>query len=316
MRVLVVGGAGYIGGAVTDSLLQVGVDFTVYDNLLYKNQYLKPVDFVFGDIRDTAKLSRLLPNFTHVIWLAAIVGDGACTVDPPLTVAVNQESVKWLSENYAGRIIFLSTCSVYGQNDEWLDENAVLKPLSLYAQTKMEAEKYLRGKDSIIFRLGTAYGVSDTYSRIRLDLAVNYMTMNAVHTGSLTVFGGSQWRPFIHVKDIAKCIVMALSQNWTGTFNLATSNIQISKLAEQIAEVTDCRVEHTQRIFADPRNYRVLVDRAKSLGLPLEDTPFDIKFGISEIVSLVKSGRIKDLHYPGYSNERHMVNQLKSEQPA
>lgn len=165
MRVLVV------GGAVTDSLLQAGIDFTVYDNLLYENQYLKPVDFIFGDVRDTAKLIKLLPNFTHVIWLAAIVGDGACQINPPLTVAVNQESVRWLSDNYDGRIIFLSTCSVYGQNDTWLDEDSELKPLSLYAQTKMEAEKYLTGKNALIFRLGTAYGLSDIYSRIRLDLA-------------------------------------------------------------------------------------------------------------------------------------------------
>lgn len=310
MKVLVVGGAGYIGGAVTDYLVQAGIDFTVYDNLLYENQYLKPVDFIFGDVRDTQRLAQILPNYTHVIWLAAIVGDGACQINPPLTVLINQESVKWLANNFSGRIIFLSTCSVYGQNDEWLNEESPLKPLSLYAQTKMEAEKYLIGKDALIFRLGTAYGLADIYARIRLDLAVNYMTMNAVNKGKLTIFGGEQWRPFIHVKDIAKCIGLMLNSTATGIYNLATSNIQITELAKLIAEATGCHTEFAERKFADPRNYRALVDRAKALGLPLVDTPYDVRFGINEIMRLVRSGRIRDLDNSVYSNERHLAAQV------
>lgn len=306
-----VGGAGYIGGAVTDSLIQAGIDFTVYDNLLYEHQYLKPVDFVFGDVRDTNKLSQLLSNFTHVIWLAAIVGDGACTINPPLTVAVNQESVQWLAKNFSGRIVFLSTCSVYGQNDQWLDETSELKPLSLYAQTKLEAEKYLTSENALVFRLGTAYGLGDIYSRIRFDLAVNYMTMNAVNQGSLTVFGGDQWRPFIHVRDIAKCIVMSLDKDWTGIYNLATSNIQIRDLANLIAEITGCEVRYAERQFADPRDYRVLVDQAKKIGLPVDEMPLNVKFGVQEIARLVKSGRIKELGNDIYSNEKYLAKAMQ-----
>ncbi|MDD5638833.1 MAG: NAD-dependent epimerase/dehydratase family protein, partial [Candidatus Pacebacteria bacterium] len=103
-KVLVVGGAGYIGGAVTDILLGKGIPFTVYDNLLYEQQYFKPVDFIYGDVRDTKKLKKLLPNYTHVIWLAAIVGDAACQIKPELTIEINQHSIKWLSKNYNGRI--------------------------------------------------------------------------------------------------------------------------------------------------------------------------------------------------------------------
>lgn len=312
MKVLVVGGAGYIGGAVTDCLMQAGIDFTVYDNLLYENQYLKPVDFIFGDVRDSEKLTRILPNYTHVIWLAAIVGDGACQINPPLTVAINQESVRWIAGKFSGRIIFLSTCSVYGQNDAWLDETSELNPLSLYAQTKMEAEKYLLDKDALIFRLGTAYGLSDIYSRIRLDLAVNYMTMNAINKGELTIFGGDQWRPFIHAKDIAKCIVAGLAQSWTGIYNLATANIQIIELGKMITTATGCRIKQAERRFADPRNYRVKIERASALGLPLDHTPYDIAFGIDEISRLVRSGRIKDLDNSVYSNERHMVTQVQN----
>jgi len=312
MKVLVVGGAGYIGGAVTDSLMQAGIDFTVYDNLLYENQYLKPADFVFGDVRETAKLNQLLPNFTHVIWLAAIVGDGACNIDPLLTVAVNQEAVKWLANNFFGRIIFLSTCSVYGQNDAWLNEDSELQPLSLYAQTKLEAEKYLANKNALIFRLGTAYGLGDIYSRIRLDLAVNYMTMNAINQGSLTVFGGDQWRPFIHVKDIAQAIIDSLDKDWVSIYNLATSNIQINDLAKLIGEATGCQINYAERQFADPRNYRVLVDKARGIGLKVDQTQFDVRFGINEIARLVKSGRIKELDHPIYSNEKHLMTQIQN----
>src|SRR5579859_1012785 len=113
-KVLVVGGAGYIGGAVTDILLQKKIPFTVYDNLTYENHYLKPVDFLYGDVRDHKKLKKLLPEYSHVIWLAAIVGDGACAINPLLTKEVNQDSVAWVSNQFDGRIIFTSTCSVYG----------------------------------------------------------------------------------------------------------------------------------------------------------------------------------------------------------
>ena len=109
IKVLVVGGAGYIGGAVTDFLTKRNIPFTVYDSLLYEQHYLKPVDFVYGDVRDTEKLKKLLKDYTHVIWLAAIVGDAACQVRPELTIAINQESVRWLAENYDGRIVFAST---------------------------------------------------------------------------------------------------------------------------------------------------------------------------------------------------------------
>lgn len=307
MKVLVVGGAGYIGGAVTDLLLQSGIDFTVYDNLLYERQYLKPVDFMTGDVRDTKKLGEILPNYTHVIWLAAIVGDGACTIDPPTTVAVNQTAVEWLARNYFGRIIFLSTCSVYGQNDAWLSESSDLNPLSLYAQTKLAAEQSLANKNALIFRLGTAHGLSDIHSRIRLDLAINYMTMNALTQGSLTIFGGDQWRPFVHVKDIARSIVKSLGVADTGIYNLATSNLQIKEVGQTIAQRTGCAINEAERQFSDPRNYRVTTDKANQAGLLPAHTEFTVAFGVDEIARLVKSGRIKDLDHPAYSNERYVL---------
>lgn len=312
MKILVVGGAGYIGGAVTDALIEKSIPFTVYDNLLYEHQYLKPVDFVFGDIRDTEKLKKILPNYTYVIWLAAIVGDAACQINPALTTAVNQEATKWLAENYDGRIIFTSTCSVYGQHDLLLDENSPVNPLSLYAQTKLQAEKYLEKENVLIFRLGTAFGVSDVYSRIRMDLAVNYMTANALTKGKLTVFGGSQWRPFIHVKDIGEIIIENLNRPVRGIYNLAAVNIQIKDLAKIISDMTGCKIEYTEQKFEDQRNYHVSTEKAIRDGLFNPNILRNIQDGAREIINLIKDGRIKYTENDIYFNERHIANLSKN----
>ncbi len=308
IKVLVVGGAGYIGGAVTDFLTKREIPFTVYDNLLYEQHYLKPVDFVCGDVRDAEKLKKLLRNYTHVIWLAAIVGDVACQIRPELTVAINQESVRWLAENYNGRIIFASTCSVYGKNEGELDENYPLNPLSLYAETKREAEKILAEKDALIFRLGTVFGVSDSYSRLRMDLVVNYMTANAATKGKLSVFGGSQWRPLIHVLNVAEAMVYNIDKPLRGIYNLSTVNYQIKDLAKEVSEITGCKIEYTPQEFEDQRNYHVSIEKAKNAGLLNFEKVFTVADGVKQIYDLVSSGRVKYIESDIYSNERHIAN--------
>jgi nucleoside-diphosphate-sugar epimerase len=313
-KVLVVGGAGYIGGGVTDVLMERGVPFTVYDNLLYEYQYLKPVKFIRGDIRDRKKLKEILPNYSHVIWLAAIVGDAACQIKPELTISVNQESVKWLAENYDGRIIFLSTCSVYGEHDQIVNEDSPVNPLSLYARTKLEAEKYLKSENHLILRLGTVFGVSDNFSRLRMDLVVNYMTANAITKGKLTVFGGAQWRPLIHVKDVAQVIVDNLESSAQGVYNIATVNIQIKDLAKIVSSLTGCKIEYTERKFEDQRNYHVSIEKAKRDGVFTLKKIRKVEDGVNEIANLIKSGRIKYTENDIYFNERHIANLLKNGQ--
>jgi len=308
IKVLVVGGAGYIGGAVTDFLAKRNIPFTVYDNLLYEQHYLKPVDFVCGDIRDTEKLKKLLKDYTHVIWLAAIVGDAACQVRPELTIAINQESVRWLAENYDGRIVFASTCSVYGKNEGELDENSELNPLSLYAETKGESEKILANKNSLIFRLGTVFGVSDSYSRLRMDLVVNYMTASAVTKGKLSVFGGAQWRPLIHVLNVAEAMAYNIDKPLKGIYNLSTANYQIKDLAKEVAEITGCKIEYTPQEFEDQRNYHVSVEKAKNADLLNFEKVFTVADGVKQIYDLVSSGRVKYIENDIYSNERHVAN--------
>ena len=155
---LIVGGAGYVGGWLTDRAIDSGHEVTVFDLLLYEDVYLKPVDFVFGDLLDRERLEPLVREADIVVWLAALVGDGACALDPELTRKINVESVEWLASVFDRRIVFLSTCSVYGAQEGELSEDSPVNPLSIYAQTKVEAEAALREKDALIFRLGTLYG--------------------------------------------------------------------------------------------------------------------------------------------------------------
>jgi nucleoside-diphosphate-sugar epimerase len=304
-KVLVVGGAGYIGGAVTELLAATRIPFTVYDSLMYEPHYLKNLDFVRGDIRDTEKLKALLAGYTHVIWLAAIVGDGACEVNPAFTVEVNEQAVRWLAENYGGRIMFTSTCSVYGQFDAEVDENSPVQPLSLYAKTKLAAEGFLQEENSIIFRLGTAFGVSDTYSRPRMDLVVNYMTSNALTKGELSVFGGMQWRPLVHVKDIAQAIVHNMERPVRGVYNVAARNLQIKDLAAIVSEMTGCKVNYAEQIFQDRRNYQVSTKKALQDEIFKQNTMRTVQDGVLEIAELVRLGRIKQTENDVYFNDRH-----------
>ena len=142
MNVLVVGGAGYVGGGIVDKLKQKH-NVTVYDSLIYEESYRKDVNFVYGDIREKDKLLNLFENNDAVIWLAALVGDGACSINPELTFQINSESVKFLVDNFKKRIVFLSTCSVYGAQEGVLVENSSINPLSEYASSIVQAEEFL-----------------------------------------------------------------------------------------------------------------------------------------------------------------------------
>jgi nucleoside-diphosphate-sugar epimerase len=305
MKILVVGGAGYVGGALTDLLLQTQHQVRVYDALLYEESYRKPVDFVFGDVRNHEKLQPHLDWADVVVWLAALVGDPACALNPDVSIQINQESVKWLTDHFNGRIIFLSTCSVYGARDGVLDENSPTNPLSVYATTKLEAEKYLVNKNALIFRLGTLFGVGDVFSRIRLDLVVNTLAVRAFNVGKITVFGGDQFRPLLHVCDAAKTIVENITTKHTGIYNLHRQNVRIVDLAYQVRNhFPDLIIESVERKFEDTRNYRVSSDKAKNtLGFnPIHS----IDSGIEEIKSLLEQGRLRDTENPRYTNQKYL----------
>ena len=304
MNILVVGGAGYVGGGIVDKLKK-NHNVTVYDSLIYEESYRKDVDFVYGDIREQKKLLPLLDKCDAVIWLAALVGDGACAINPELTFEINSDSVKFLAENFNKRIVFLSTCSVYGAQEGLLDESSTINPLSAYATSKVKAEDYLKDSNAIIFRLGTLFGISDEFSRIRLDLVVNILVTKALTEGKLTVFGGDQWRPLLHVIDVANAIDHTINLKTTGIYNLHYENFKIIDIANAIVErIPSASIETTPMKFQDARNYQVSSEKL------FQDTGFkasaNLLQGIDEVFNLISNNRIKDVSHNRYSNQNFL----------
>jgi nucleoside-diphosphate-sugar epimerase len=305
-KILVVGGAGYIGGFLTDYLKQNNKQVSVYDNLLFEHRFLKDIPFIKGDIRDSTRLSTIVNNFDVVVWLAGLVGDGACQVNPNLTKSLNVDSFLWLVDNYKGKIVFPSTCSVYGVNNDLIDESAEPNPLSLYAATKLEAERYVLRKrpDSLIFRLGTLFGVGDAHSRMRLDLVANILSMRAAKGEELTVFGGEQWRPLLHVRDVSTAILHGIENNTSGLYNLSYKNYRMRDLAKEVKKVIpDIKVNYVDMKFEDLRNYKVKNDKYLNTGWKPQ---YDLEFGIRQVVKLIEEERIKDTTDDIYSNASFM----------
>ena len=303
MNILVVGGAGYVGGGIVDKLKK-NHNVTVYDSLIYEESYRKDVDFVYGDIREQKKLLPLLDKCDAVIWLAALVGDGACAINPELTFEINSDSVKFLAENFNKRIVFLSTCSVYGAQEGLLDESSTINPLSAYATSKVKAEDYLKDSNAIIFRLGTLFGISDEFSRIRLDLVVNILVTKALTEGKLTVFGEINGGHYC-VIDVANAIDHTINLKTTGIYNLHYENFKIIDIANSIVErIPSASIETTPMKFQDARNYQVSSEKL------FQDTGFkastNLLQGIDEVFNLISNNRIKDVSHNRYSNQNFL----------
>jgi nucleoside-diphosphate-sugar epimerase len=312
-NVLVVGGAGYVGGGVTDALTSAGHCVRVYDILLYEDVYLKPVDFYYGDVRNVSTLRPHLAWADTVVWLAALVGDGACSLDAELTREINVESVRSLVQNCDRRIIYMSTCSVYGAGEGLLTEDSPTNPLSLYAATKLEAEELLRPTGALVFRLGTLFGLGDTYSRIRMDLVVNTLTVKACLYRRISVFGGEQYRPLHHVKDVAPPVLANMASGHAGIHNLHAVNVRIADLADTLRRhVPDLQIRRTATKFQDSRNYMVSSEKAES-AFDFRPT-HTVEDGIREIKALVEDGRIRDISSPRYSNTDFLRPFLRPEE--
>ena len=304
MNILVVGGAGYVGGGIVDKLQQKH-QVTVYDSLIYENEFRKNVNFIYGDIRDYFKLNKILKQYDAVVWLAALVGDGACSINPTLTYEINSESVKNLVANFKGKIIFFSTCSVYGAQEGVLSEESEVNPLSEYAKSKLVAEDILTNSDAIVFRLGTLFGIGDEFSRIRLDLVVNVLVTKALIDNKMSVFGGEQWRPLLHVKDVANAVDHTIESSLKGVYNIHYKNFKISEIADLIKEkISNVEIVTTPLPFQDARNYQVSSEKLK-LASNFE-AEVSLEKGIDEVFNLISSGRVKDLNNPRYSNQNFL----------
>lgn len=312
-KVLVCGGAGYIGGLTCDVLIREGFEVTVYDNLLYENRYLKEIPFIYGDIRDTKKLYNTSKDFDVIVLMAALVGDPACSVDHKLTEEINYKAIKDFCEVVLPNkhLVFMSTCSVYGAQDGILNEESETNPLSSYASTKLEAEKYVLEKGGTVFRLGTVFGLGDTYSRLRMDLVVNVLTMKAIKDGEITINGGEQWRPIIAVKDIAEYVTEACKEEYKGIYVLSKENVVIRELGEKIAElIPNTKINYTEISFQDARNYKV--DNAKSLETFKYKAKVTVEDEVSRMMTMFKEGRVLNPEDKVYHNGAFLKNKKEN----
>jgi nucleoside-diphosphate-sugar epimerase len=257
-----------------------------------------------------------------VIHLGAIVGDPACALDEELTVEVNLMATRMIAEVAKGsgitRFCFASTCSVYGANDEMLDERSELNPISLYARSKLASEKVLMQRTDesfcpVILRFGTVYGLS---GRTRFDLVVNLLTARAAMEKQITMFGGGQWRPFLHVDDAALALLKALEAPTDliqgQVFNVG-SNEQNYQLSE-VAQIIQSLIPHVKVVDrgadTDFRNYRVDFTRiTRMLGfLPR----WTLQEGVKQVITALESGEIKDYQNPMHSNVKFLGEEINS----
>ena len=324
-NILVIGGAGYIGSILVRKLLDRGYDVTALDALLYGDEgirdlYGRPrLQFIHGDFRDIEVIVKALRFTDAVVHLGALVGDPACALDEKLTLEINLAATRMIAEAARGfgvqRFIFASTCSVYGASDQFLDEHSALNPVSLYARTKMDSERVLVGLNHdrfvpVILRFGTVYGLSP---RPRFDLVINLLAARAVCEKSITIFGGDQWRPFIHVDDAAeailKCLEAPLHAIKGQVFNVGSDdqNYQIAQLGDIIKELMpDVQVIH-QGDDVDKRNYRVSFARIRKR---LDFTPRrSVADGILEIKAAIEDDRIPDYRDACYSNYKTLSDE-------
>ncbi len=317
--ILVTGGAGYVGSIVVDELLASGYRVRALDALLHGSipSLLQPwgnprFEFVRGDVRDASARAYALRNVDAIVHLAAIVGDPACSRQPELAREVNLGGTRALLDDAervgVERFILASTCSNYGRmsNGGLADETVELKPVSLYAETKVAAERDVLSRRRLVptcLRFATVYGTSP---RMRFDLTVNEFTRDLAVKDELTIFGEQFWRPYIHVRDAADAIVRALKSPPAAVngevFNVGDTGENYRKLdlVELLRErFPDGKIEFVHR-DEDPRDYRVSFEKfAARVGFKARRS---VTEGIDEVLALLRSGLVDDPFAPSYRN--------------
>ena len=324
-NVLVIGGAGYLGSVLSRRLLEKGYKVRALDNLTYGDEGIKGLydnpgfTFIEGDMRDINTVVNAIKGMDAVVHLAAIVGDPASSLSPQKTIEINYLATKLVAEvckyHQLNRFIFASTCSVYGANpnpDVRLDENSQLNPVSLYAEMKLKSEEGLlemidTNFSPTILRMATLYGLSP---RMRFDLVVNLLTAKAVFDHEITIFGGSQWRPNLHVMDAAeafiKCLEAPIEKIRGGIFNVGTNNQnhQILEIGNIIHEVIPNAGIETAEDNVDERDYNISFDKIAEV---LEyGAKKSIKDGVAEIKKAIEEGKVKDYKDRRYSNYKSL----------
>jgi nucleoside-diphosphate-sugar epimerase len=297
-KVLITGGAGYIGSVLTEILLDKKYKVTVIDNLLYKQTSLAPFshnknfEYILGDVRDEALLKSLVESNDIIIPLAAIVGMPACKANPQMTIDVNFTQVKniseWVTKNQM--VLIPNTNSQYGSSKEIITEESPFNPLSLYASTKCDAEKaVLDSGNGIALRLATVFGSS---YRMRTDLLVNDFVYKALTDEYLVLFESHFIRNYIHIRDIVNTFLFMIDnyEECNGNaFNVGLTSANCTKLelANKIKKfIPDLViVQNDFKQDFDQRNYMVSNQKLESKGWKPE---FSLEDGIKELIKAYK----------------------------
>lgn len=318
MRIFVTGGAGYIGSVVVRQLLDNGYSVTVFDNLSFGGEAiidLLQVDkfrFIHGDIRNKEQVQVALKDIDCVVHLAAIVGEPACNLSPIVAKEVNDQGSKVLCDfskvNNIKRFIHISTCSNYGVSkmSHPATEESPLHPISLYAETKIAAEKYLLKQVSAdfhvcILRLSTAFGISP---RMRFDLLVNEIVCDAFLYKKVVLYQPHAWRPFLHVSDVGRAIIACLNAQKDKIngqiFNVGDNNYQKSDIVKAVKRYIPECIEETIDKARDKRDYCVSFEKIhKFLNF---QTTRHLAQGIEEIHNALKIGIFKNPEHYRYTN--------------
>lgn len=296
MRVLVTGGCGYKGTVLVPKLLAVGHDVTVFDIMWFGN-HLKPhpkLKVVKGDIRNIDEVD--LAGVEAIIHLSSVANDPCGDLDPKLTWEISALATMQLAEKAVRkgvkRFVYASSGSVYGVKEELqVTEDLELKPISEYNKTKMVAERVLLSyADKIVVQIIRPATVCGYSPRMRLDVSVNMLTMQALSNRKITVFGGKQIRPNIHIDDITDLYLFMLDHPaHAGIFNAGYENISILDIAQRVAEQVEAEIVIIES--NDPRSYRVNSDKLLATGFRPKKTVDD---AIREIVEKYRSGELKN----------------------
>ena len=315
MKALITGGAGYIGSVVSTHLVGEGLGVTVLDKLVYGGEALLGLTghprfrLIPGDVRKEQDLHRALESTDVVIHLAAVVGEPACSVDPGAAWSINlggtQKALAAATEHGVERFVLVSTCSNYGVSAaaSLADESFPLKPLSQYAESKVEAEKLVLNSKTagcFVLRLGTICGLAP---RMRFDLLVSEMARAAALGESMRIFAPEAWRPFLHVRDAARALAHCLCaprESVQGrVFNVVGENYQKRGLVDLVLKhYPGTRIEIAEK-EPDLRDYRVSGERIRQqIGF---QTLYTVEDAFLETAGAVAAGLFRDAKWPGHS---------------
>ncbi|MEG3889952.1 NAD(P)-dependent oxidoreductase [Microcoleus sp. Z1_A1] len=296
VNVLVTGGAGYLGSVLCEHLLNAGYRVTAIDNLIYNQNTLfhlcanPAFDFILGDVRDEELMQRSIKNADVIIPLAAVVGASACKRDLSLTKSTNLEAIQLINRLRSPQqlVIYPNTNSGYGtkSGDTYCTEDTPLDPISLYGQTKVQAElELLETPNVVTLRLATVFGMAP---RMRLDLLVNHFVYTAITDGYLVIFEKDFKRNYIHIRDVADCMIHCIknSDRMVGkpyNVGLDAANLSKAELALKVKEYVPNFYIHFAPIGSDPdkRNYIVSNQRLREAGFEAKRSIDD---GIKELL--------------------------------